>query len=188
MGWFSYIAKQYAGIILKQDFASLSLKAINKILPYLRQGLIYSHAVFLANMQDVLPLEIWKDAENKKIIQNAIFEIIKTQNDEKKIVDTVNAIIQNCRKNNERWSQEASDIYKREIEDRLKKEFSIDVYNVLSEEKKNTYVNNAYDLFKNAIVKNFDKGDFVQVKRIDERVRDFLIDNFEADKESLEIL
>ena len=49
-------AEKFAKIPIPSDYASLSLKAIRKILPYLKDyGLIYSHAVFMANLDDVLP-------------------------------------------------------------------------------------------------------------------------------------
>lgn len=44
----------------RPDYAALSLKAINKIIPYLEKGLIYSHAVFLANMASVVEGEDWE--------------------------------------------------------------------------------------------------------------------------------
>lgn len=46
---------------LPQGYATLSLKAINKILPWLRQGDIYSHAVFYANLSKVLPACVTED-------------------------------------------------------------------------------------------------------------------------------
>ncbi len=52
-------AKKFTKISLPSDYASLSLKAIRKILPYLRRGLIYSHAVFLANLGEVMPAYEW---------------------------------------------------------------------------------------------------------------------------------
>ncbi len=53
-------AEKFSQIVLPNDYASLSLKAIRKILPYLRDyGFIYSQAVFLANMKEVLPEHIW---------------------------------------------------------------------------------------------------------------------------------
>jgi CRISPR-associated endonuclease Csn1 len=52
-------AKKFCDIPVPQDYAALSLNAINKILPFLREGMLYSHAVFLANMGKVLPAEIW---------------------------------------------------------------------------------------------------------------------------------
>ena len=43
---------------LPQGYASLSLKAINKILPWMRNGEIYSDAVFYANLSAALPLSV----------------------------------------------------------------------------------------------------------------------------------
>ena len=54
-------AQKFSKIKTPSEYASLSLKAINKILPYLRQGKIYSHAVFLANLCEVAPDSIWED-------------------------------------------------------------------------------------------------------------------------------
>lgn len=55
-------AKKFAKISLPSDYASLSLKAIRKILPYLRRGFIYSYAVFLANLGEVMPAYQWGNA------------------------------------------------------------------------------------------------------------------------------
>lgn len=53
------ISEEAASSIVKAKFpsgyASLSLKAISKILPWLKSGLIYSEAVYLANISEVLP-------------------------------------------------------------------------------------------------------------------------------------
>lgn len=59
-------AKTFSDITLPSDYASLSLKAIRKILPYLRRGLIYSHAVFLANLGEVMPPYEWGNEDMRK--------------------------------------------------------------------------------------------------------------------------
>lgn len=49
-------AERFSKISIPNDYAALSLKAIRKILPYMRDyGLIYSEAVFLANLIEVIP-------------------------------------------------------------------------------------------------------------------------------------
>lgn len=48
-------ARKFCEIRVPSDYASLSLKAIKKILPYLRQGHVYSHAVILASLGKVFP-------------------------------------------------------------------------------------------------------------------------------------
>ena len=65
-------AKKFCEISLPSDYASLSLKAICKILPYLRRGLIYSHAVFLGNLCEVMPQYEWDIEE----MRNAAIEHI----------------------------------------------------------------------------------------------------------------
>ena len=55
-------ASALAKFHIPQGFASLSLNAVNKILPWLRKGIIYSDAVFYANLRKTLPESVLKDA------------------------------------------------------------------------------------------------------------------------------
>lgn len=69
-------AKKFCEISLPSNYASLSLKAICKILPYLRNGLIYSHAVFLGNLCEVMPQYEWNIGEMRNAaIDNIIHEM-----------------------------------------------------------------------------------------------------------------
>lgn len=69
-------AKKFCEISLPSDYASLSLKAICKILPYLRRGLIYSHTVFLGNLCEVMPQYEWEIEEMRNAaIDNIIHEM-----------------------------------------------------------------------------------------------------------------
>lgn len=70
-------AKEFCEISLPGDYASLSLRAICKILPYLRRGLIYSHAVFLGNLCEVMPQYEWDIEEMRNA---AIDHIIHEMN------------------------------------------------------------------------------------------------------------
>lgn len=67
-------AEKFSMITIPNDYAALSLKAIRKILPYMRDyGLIYSEAVFLANLVEVLPSHIWGIKEMREAaIENVI--------------------------------------------------------------------------------------------------------------------
>ena len=67
-------AEKFSKISIPTDYAALSLKAICKILPYMRNhGLIYSEAVFLVNLRDVLPHYVWGIKEIREAaIQNVI--------------------------------------------------------------------------------------------------------------------
>ena len=54
-------AEKFSKIKLTHSFASLSLSAVNKILPWLGQGLIYSHAVLMAKVPDIVGEEFMWD-------------------------------------------------------------------------------------------------------------------------------
>ena len=68
------LAEKFCKIKMPDDYAALSLKAIRKILPYMKDyGLIYSQAVFLANLSEVLPRHIWGINETREAaVENVI--------------------------------------------------------------------------------------------------------------------
>lgn len=70
-------AEKFAHISMPNDYASLSLKAIRKILPFLKDyGLIYSHAVFLANLDEVLPSFYQRFDEERQKAVNSVMDAI----------------------------------------------------------------------------------------------------------------
>ncbi len=78
-------AERFAKISIPQDYAALSLKAIKKILPYLKDyGLIYSEAVFLANLCEVLPEYVWNVPEMREA---AIESVINVMHEERILND-----------------------------------------------------------------------------------------------------
>lgn len=77
-------AEALAKCRIPQGYASLSLKAINKILPWLKKGLVYSDAVFYANLPEVLPSSIQKNpAKMSEIEENIRIILEDTPKDQK---------------------------------------------------------------------------------------------------------
>lgn len=71
------LAEKFSKISMPNDYAALSLKAIRKILPYMRDyGLIYSEAVFLANLIEVLPRHIWGIRETREAAIEKVIEVM----------------------------------------------------------------------------------------------------------------
>ena len=69
-------AQEFSTIHLSSDYASLSLKAITNMLPYLRRGMIYSHAAFLGNLGKVMPAYEWGNPQMREgAIENIANEI-----------------------------------------------------------------------------------------------------------------
>lgn len=77
---------------IQQEYASLSLKAIRNINPFLQKGLIYTDAVLLAKLPEIFK-DKWNEVEND--IVAAIDDIIKENRYEKEILDIVNDLIAN---------------------------------------------------------------------------------------------
>tara|TARA_R110002050_G_scaffold290802_1_gene444688 strand:- start:782 stop:4891 length:4110 start_codon:yes stop_codon:yes gene_type:complete len=72
-------------------YANLSLKAINNILPFLREGMIYSEAVILAKIPEILGEEVFE--ADKEIILKAIKNEIEENRHQKKIITITNNLI-----------------------------------------------------------------------------------------------
>ncbi len=85
-------AELFAKIRLQQGYATLSLSAIKKILPYLQKGFIYSEAVYLANLHKVLGLKNLTDEDTKNYAK-FIREIITNFKYEQKKVAIINSLI-----------------------------------------------------------------------------------------------
>jgi len=56
-------AEKFAKIRLTHSYASLSLCAVRKILPYLKRGVKYSHAVFMANVPTIIGQKVWNNGQ-----------------------------------------------------------------------------------------------------------------------------
>lgn len=72
-------------------YANLSLKAINNILPFLRKGIIYTEAVILAKIPEVVNQEVFYDNEDEII--KAIEDEIEANQFEKTAVAITNNLI-----------------------------------------------------------------------------------------------
>lgn len=181
-------ATKFSKIKLKQDYGSLSLKAIRNILPYLRQNLIYSHAVFLANMKNILPTEIWNDVENRNVINQEIKSIIENYKVYSNKIEIVNGLIKNAKKENGTWSSDnkfVAEAYRNGLEKQVKDFFGTKKWNETPEDYQNEIFSECFELFSNQMKLNSGRGEFVKKQTIDEILKIFLSDNFNIDEDSL---
>ncbi len=88
----SETAEKFCAIHFQQGYANLSLKAIRKILPFLKKGYVYSHAVFLANIPTMIGEEVYnKHAEE---IEKAVENITSTIKDKNNRITLANRCIE----------------------------------------------------------------------------------------------
>lgn len=71
-------AERFSKIRLSRDFSSLSLKAIRNILPFLRMGMLYSHAVFMGKVPDLVGPDVWNDNEQRAYILEQVSRMTAT--------------------------------------------------------------------------------------------------------------
>ncbi len=181
-------AKKFSLINLKKDYASLSIKAINKILPYLREGLIYSYAVFLANIESVVGNEIWNDTESQALIKKSLKELIDDYNEIKKREGIVNELMAQFK---EHYNNSDKDYVLDARDKKDVQEKTIAVYGNRTFEKLNvTEQQERFNSIEEKYLTQLRKyrGEFIRSQRLDEKIAEFLKDNFEINEKSLSLL
>jgi len=93
------LAEKFSKIRLTNGFASLSLKAIRKILPFLRVGMIYSEAVFFANIPTIISEELW-ERDKDDILANIYDSIHNSDATKPDMHVTIESIIKDHLQNN----------------------------------------------------------------------------------------
>lgn len=156
-------AKSFSKIRLKKDFASLSLNAITKITPYLKQGLLYSHAVFMANIENIVDEHIWNNPEERLYIQNKIAELIDNNTFENSKLEIINGLIKDCKVDNCYYSKEAESTYKTDLEKKV-------IHIFRNNEDQKAIVEELFPLF----LEQLKKYEYITIKRLDEKVVEFL--------------
>ena len=159
-------AKAFSKIRLKKDFASLSLHAITKILPYVREGLLYSHAVFMANIESIVDESIWNDCNQRKFIQDNIAEIIEKHTFENGKSEAINSLIKECKTMGAFYSKEAERIYKCDLDKKL---IPFVKFHKIESEKEAI----STELFP-ILIEQLKKYEYVKINRLDEKVLAFL--------------
>ena len=84
-------AEKFCKIHFHQGYGNLSLKAIRKILPFLRKGYLYSHAVFLANIPFMIGIKVFE--ENASCIEAKVKEITESLKERNNIISLANFCI-----------------------------------------------------------------------------------------------
>ncbi|PRZ28184.1 type II CRISPR RNA-guided endonuclease Cas9 [Flavobacterium granuli] len=159
-------AKAFSKIRLKKDFASLSLNAITKILSYVREGLLYSHAVFMANIEGIVDESIWNDSNQRKFIQDKIAEIIENHTFENGKLEAINSLIKECKTVGAFYSKEAESIYKSDLDKKL---IPFVKFHKIESDKE-AILNELFPV----LIEQLKKYEYIKINRLDEKVLDFI--------------
>lgn len=162
-------------------YANLSLKAINNILPFLREGMIYSEAVFLAKIPEIIGRELFEN--NKEGIFEAIKKEISENQFDKTIINITNSLIANYKGLREieifafkdyEYKLDESDI--KDIEKACKNHFGKSIWiNKIEAEQELilSLVKEQYQLFFHS-----QERKYLEPPKLSDRIKQFLIEHF----------
>lgn len=88
------LAEKFSKIRLSRNYASLSLKAIRYILPFLHKGMIYSDAVFFAKIPVIIGQSLWQKRQHE-IMEDLSYAIHMAMKEKQRIDDAVKDYLQN---------------------------------------------------------------------------------------------
>lgn len=178
----------YEAIKLKQGYSSLSKKAIGKILPFLENKIIYPYAVFFANIDAIIGKEKWES--NKEFIQDAIVNIISNYKTQTLNIDIVNGLVGDFinEYDNSHFDYVLDETDKKNVLDKIKLFYGKYEWDKMTNESKNNLVNEIQITFQEQLQKRRVGGYFLPKPRVDEIIKEFLIQEYKVSKEQADKL
>lgn len=183
--------EKFSKIKLQQGYATLSLSAIKKILPYLFKGFIYSEAIYLANLPKVFGQ---KNVDQSLIdnFENLYEEIRKEHDSDKQLNAAVNEMIRAELNSETRYRIENDrelDLQENElVEAKLKEVVGTKSWDEKTTEQKAAAMQYAASHFKAFLKKPLQgKKDelFMPVPNLHERIKQHLRDAYQTDEKQL---
>lgn len=178
----------YETINLKQGYSSLSKKAISKILPFLENTIIYPYAVFFANVDVIIGKEKWE--ANKELIKDTIIDIISNYKTETLKIDIVNGLVGDFinEYDNSNFDYVLDETDKKNAAEKTKLFYGKYEWEKMSDETKNELLKDIESEFQKQLQKRRVGGYFLPKPRVDEIIKDFLIQEYKVSKEAADNL
>jgi CRISPR-associated endonuclease Csn1 len=136
---------------LPVGYGMLSINAINKINKFLQKGSIYTEAVLLANIPEIIGEKLWQ--ENETILLNSIGGVIDENRQEKTILNIVNNLVSK-HKNLETNEKFGGSNYKlvesdlKDIQTAIEEQFGINKWNSLPHGEKEMIVDTVKNCYQ----------------------------------------
>ncbi|HNU58243.1 MAG TPA: HNH endonuclease domain-containing protein, partial [Flavobacteriales bacterium] len=170
--------KALKSIAWPQGYANMSHKAMSKMIPWLRQGVIFSHAAFLANIDEAFG-EGWMTMTNtqREKVVGDVQAIIESMRVEKGRAELINGLVKQYRRH---WDETKnphgfwSDVRRNEFDRAFNNWSQRELGDQLSESER--------EALRTELVRKFDahidefgvKAPFIKLERADERIANYL--------------
>jgi CRISPR-associated endonuclease Csn1 len=188
-------ADKFIKLRIQQGYASLSINAINKILPLLKKGFLYSEAIYLANIPKVLGREL-SDDEAVEFI-NGIQIQFNNHKKEKEETTIVNSLINDYlnlpddQKHGNFHGYVLLQTDNKKIENKIIEYYGPKSWNKLNSDDHNTIMKSIKDKYlffmQSPRTRDMDLI-FSKVPRLDERLNCYLIENWDVNDKKLKYL
>lgn len=176
--------KSLKNIAWPQGYANISHKAMGKMIPWLRQGMIFSHAAFLANIDEAFG-ERWKtmtEAQRAKV-SGDIQAIIESMRVEKGRTELLNGLVKQYRQH---WDETKNP--HGFWSDARRKEFDRAFNNWMQKELGEQLGDAEREALRTELVGRFDahvdefgvRMPFIKLERADERIANYLTKDWEV--------
>ncbi|MRI63588.1 hypothetical protein EDM00_06230 [Ornithobacterium rhinotracheale] len=181
------LVERFAKFSLKKGYATLSISALKKILPYLRKGFIYSEAVFMANIPKVLGTNEISDGLIEYIAEE-IRKILSNNYQQTQIANISNRLIEK--------NSAPEDFYQiengRNLDDKEKKLAKDEIINFYGDESWHELSIEEQTEIQNEVESNFltylrksnaerKRDRFIKPKRIHDSIFHFLKETYDLD-------
>ncbi len=173
---------------LPVGYGMLSINAITKINRFLEKGLIYTEAVLLANIPEIIGKELWQN--NEEFLLRSIGEVIDENRLQKTILNIANSLISKHKNlegdqkfgyKDKSYKLDVSDI--KDINIAIEDQFGKNKWTVLSEVEKEKILLRVKDLYQDYF--RTDSGYYPLPKLMD-TLGEFLQSNFNTDDKLLQ--
>ncbi|MBS1744073.1 MAG: hypothetical protein JST81_13660 [Bacteroidetes bacterium] len=187
-------AEIFSKIKLQQGYATLSLSAIKKILPYLQKGLIYSEAIYLANMPKVFGE---KNVSNDLIdsFESVYKNLKKTHDNEKMLNGCVNDLIKDELNSENRYrietERELDNDEMQKVKEKLRVAIGSKSWNAKTDEEQRQdfeYAATHYKEFLKKPLHGKKDGLFLPVPNLYDRIKKYLAETYNISEKRLSYL
>ena len=186
----NFDTKDFDNIRLNKGYASLSAATIKTILPYLIKGMLYSHAVFIANLERVFGKNL--DEVTIEQLRNKYAGILEKHKADKEIYSIINGLISD--RMNERDRMNMGEDYLldeldlKDINDKIKENFKSNFWNRKNKHQQTQFIDEVAILYQKYLRQpmGMEKGkQFFKLYRIEETIIGLLKNNYNISEERI---
>lgn len=172
-------------------YAQLSLKAIKNILPFLKEGMIYSEAVFIAKIPDIIGKSLFEN--NREGIIEELSDLIKQNQDDKTIINIVNSLIANYKALNvehkhgyKNTEYKLTEYDEKDIWKACSRHFGANNWGIKADKEKSIIFNNVYDKYQKFFETS--KRDYFRQPKLVNHIQVFIKEAFDATQKDVDKL